>query len=321
MLQISQAFSPFSQEINWNTISKQGIEWIGEETELCRGLAATAKFLIPVLNQYDFHSFVSIKGLGTDSCPNPAIPEDKDLLEWLSLPELIRNPIIKYMSDFHGRELNENVSYLYIPPIEAYDKKSINQSIEKGRKALLHSNIATKCGLIIDLRYNHGGNLQAMLLTLGGILPAGNLFSIGKDTEVSLSQDGNKLFPYGSYDGSAPKLMRSKPVAIITNWMTNSSGELTRLALGDNIMTVKVFGSQTGASASANATFYLLDGNTLNLMVERIYNNQHEIVPLKLPVDEEIQDNLETIFNYEKDESINAATIWLEALPQCRQSS
>ena len=55
-------------------------------------------------------------------------------------------------------------------------------------------------------------------------------------------------------------------------------------------------------------------------MVERIYNNQHKIVPLKLPVDEEVRDNLETIFNYGTDESINAATTWLEGLPQCRES-
>lgn len=319
MLQIAQAFSPFTQEINWDDIKQQGLNWIGSETKLCTSLSAITRFLIPTLRQYDFHSFVSLQGLGTKSCPIHPIIEDSSLQEWLLLPEEIRNPIIKYTSDFHGKELDAYLSYLYIPPIEVYDDKSIDHMIEKGRTALIHSNSVKNCGLIIDLRYNYGGNLQAMLLTIGGILPAGTLFSIGQDTTVSLSQDGNQLEPYGRYDGPTPELMRSKPIAIITNWMTNSSGELTRLALGNNMSTVRVFGSPTGHTASANATFYLLDGkNTFNLMVERIYNNQNQVVPLTLPVDEEVQDNIETIFNDQTDASIQAATAWLKRQYQCR---
>lgn len=321
LLQISQAFSPFTHEQNWNKIRQEGLDWIGNNTEVCKGLSAAATFLLPALKQYDSHSSISMKGLGTASCPTPPLPTDSDMQKWFSLPTTIRTSILQYTADFHGEVLKGNVSYLYIPSIEELDSESVNKVVQTGRAALARANNSTNCGLIVDLRFNMGGNVTPMLLTLGGVLPAGNLFGLGKNQPVTLQENGNTVLPYGTYQGAPPVFTRDKPVAVITNWMTNSSGQLTRLALRDAMPIVKVFGTTTGPSASVNVTLNLLDGNVLNLMVDRIYNTHGEIVPLRLPVDEETEDDLQTVFQYEKDVSILVAADWLRSLPACQSSA
>lgn len=324
LLQISQAFSPFSKEINWDEIKRQGIEFIGTETQTCRGLSSAAKFLIPALNKVDSHSFITLNGLGTLSCPLAPLPEDEGMKKWLSIPETIRSAIVKYSSNFHAYELNRHIAYLYIPAMDAFDPDAINKKIESGRQALDNAKIDKSCGLIVDLRFNHGGSLVPMLLSLGSVISSGKLFSLGRTTPIYLSEDRNKLFVnsshdlYGQYDGSIPTKNSGKPVAILTNWMTGSSGAMVRLALRDKVFHAKVFGTKTSPTASVNATFYLLDGNTFNLMVDRLYNNADVMIPLALPVDKEIEDNLEIIFDPNTDPTLNAAKKWLESLPICR---
>lgn len=324
LVQLSQAFSPFSDEIDWHLIKKQGLSFIGEETHLCRGLSAAAKYLTPALHEKDDHTFVTLNGLGSAICPMPPIPKNAAIEKWLSVPEKTRNAIVKYTRNFHGYKITNRIAYIYIPSIEEmYSPNAINNKIALGREALKKANIDKSCGLIVDLRFNLGGSAQSMLLTLGGVIPSGHLFSLGKDTPVYLSKDGNKLLVgksqqlYGQFNGKVPKNNTDKPVAILTNWMTASSGQLTDLALRNSSLQAKVFGGETSDAASVNATFYLADGNTLNLMVDRIYNRQGKMVPLQLPVDKEVEDNLETIFQPRSDVVLMAAKEWLESLPNC----
>lgn len=323
LLQLSQAFSPFSNEINWDAIKNKGIEFIGNETKTCRGLSAAATFLTPALNKVDSHSFITLNGLGTPSCPVAPLPEDESMKKWFSIPEATRSTIIKYSSNFHGYELNRHIAYLYIPAMDAFDPDTINKKITSGRETLTKVNIDKSCGLIIDLRFNTGGSVVPMLLTLGGVMSGGKLFSLEKTTPIYLSEDGNKLFMhsehdiYGQYAGAIPNRNNDKPIVILTNWMTGSSGAMTRLALRDNAIQAKVFGTKTSPTASINATFYLLDGNTFNLMVGRLYNKNGMMVPLELPVDKEVVDNLQAIFDPNADIALNAAKEWLESLPIC----
>jgi Peptidase family S41 len=328
LLQFSQTFSPFSNEINWHSIKNKGMEFIGSEKVTCRGLSAAAKFLTPELNKLDLHSFITLNGLGTSLCPMAPIPENDGMKKWLSVPESTRKTIIKYSSDFHGYKLNKRIAYLYIPAMDAFDPATINDMVTKGRGALANAKIDKASGLIIDLRFNHGGSIVPMLLTLGGMLPSGKLFSIGKNTPIYLSDNRNKLFlntshdNYGQYDGKSPNKHRYIPVAILTNWMTASSGNITRLALRDNVSQAKVFGEKTSPTTSINETFYLLDGNTLNLTVDRLYDKNGNIVPLELPADEDIkEENLETIFDPSMDKTLSAAKKWLESQPRCKKDS
>ncbi|MCD6026282.1 MAG: peptidase [Solimicrobium sp.] len=324
LLQLSQTFSPFSEEIDWKTIKSQGIKFIGSETKTCMGLAAAATFLTPELNKKDLHSFLTLNGLGTNLCPAAPLPQDEGMKKWFSIPASVREPIIKYGLNFHGKAINQRISYLYVPAIDSLDLDSINKNITDGRNALEKSGVNQACGLIIDLRFNTGGNFVPMLLTLGGVIPNGKLFSMGKTSPVYLSENGNALFSqnpkelYGQYIGTKPQKMSNLPVAILTNWMTGSSGNLTSVALRENMKKARVFGEKTSPTTSINSSFYLLDGNVLNLMVDHLYTSRGALVPLALSPDLEVENNLTSIFDPDADAIIEAAQVWLESLAECR---
>lgn len=56
ILQITQAYSAFSDQIAWESIYSQGIEFIGVEQNPCKGWLAAKKFLDPELNNPDLNS-------------------------------------------------------------------------------------------------------------------------------------------------------------------------------------------------------------------------------------------------------------------------
>ncbi len=155
-----------------------------------------------------------------------------------------------------------------------------------------------------------------MLLTLGGILPEGKVFGLNPKTFVVLSEDGNRLAigneTYGEYRGEKSTISRNKPVAILTNWITASSAEITALSLMKNIKQSKLFGAETSGSLSTNQSFFLWDSNTLNLMFERIYDSQGHTAPLSLTVDKALPDNLDDIFT-DNDQTIKAAINWIKS--------
>lgn len=320
LLQISQTFSPFSEKINWNLVRSQGMTLIGREKASCWAVVAAARFLIPALNKHDFHSFITLNRSEASSCPPAPHPESEEIKKWLSIPESTRNSIIHYASSFHGKRLAHGISYLYIPSMDVFDPLEINKKITEGRKMLSQSGIETASGLIIDLRFNLGGSLVPMLLTISGNLPAAPLFGLGKSLPVSITQDRNTLLinsnyesVYGKYSGKSPAIVRILPVAILTNWMTASSANIVSQVLRDHLSNVRVFGEMTSPTTSINTTFFLMDGNTLNLMVDRVYNKNGHIVPLRLPVDEEIKNQpAQTVFDEDRDLTLLSAIKWLE---------
>jgi hypothetical protein len=317
LLQIGNAFSPFASKLDWNAIKQEGLRYIGRDKALCKGTYAAAQFYLPKLYAFDHHSFISLNGLGTAQCPLPKVALNSNMQKWLAEPEAKRKRIIDYSQNFHGKKYGD-IAYVYIPAINAFSREEINKSVTEGRRALNDANIRTSSGLIIDLRYNLGGSIGPMLLTLGGVLSPGKIFGTTQEAIINLSEDGNTLTVndqnYAHYEGIKPIMSRSKPVAILTNSFTASSGEIAALGLKNNIRQSKIFGSRTSGQLSTNATFFLWDGNSLNLTFDRIYNPNGQPAPLSLSVDKETTDNLETIFKEENDITIKQAINWLHSL-------
>ncbi len=315
LLQIGNTFSPFTQQINWQEIKHKGLTDIGNNKEICRGLYAAGQYYLPKLNELDNHSFITLNGLGTEECPKPTIPLDKGMQKWQAVPTETRKRLINYTQNFHGKTYGK-ITYIYIPAIEAYSQEKIDEAVKKGREELNKANIKNSSGIIVDLRLNTGGDVKSMLLTLGGILPEGKVFGLDPKTFVVLSEKGNRLSigneTYGNYSGEKPTLARNKPVAILTNWITASSAEITALSLRRNTKQSKIFGSDTSGSLSTNQTFFLWDNNTLNLMFERIYDSHGNTAPLNLPVDNKMPDDLDHSFT-DDDQTINAAISWIQS--------
>lgn len=323
LLQIGNAFSPFSQELNWEEIKQQGLKYIGNTKALSKGSAAAAKFYIPKLKALDNHSTITIDGLGIKIAN---VPLDPGIKKWQSMPAEIKKKIFIYSQSFHGINYGD-ISYIYIPAIEAFSPQQINKFVKKGRAALEKANINNSRGVIVDLRFNAGGDIKSMLLALSVILPEGKVFGLNPTTFVTLSNDANTLLiddePYAQYTGEQPPaslVKRNIPVAILTNWMTASSAEITALSLRNNIQASRLFGSNSSGALSTNATLFLWDGNVLNLMVDRVYDREGKIAPLSLKVDTVTPDDLKNIFS-KKDATINSAMDWLKSFPEANQST
>lgn len=317
LLQLGSVYSPYSSEIAWEVIQKQGLDNIKNNQDLNEALRVANKYYIPKLHAIDHHTCI----IGDKSVENSAAANVSNvkLQKWLSTPMEIKSKIWKYCADFHGKNFGD-ISYIFIPAIEAYSPEQINDYVKKGRELLRQTKLENSRGIIVDLRCNTGGNVKPMLLILGGILPEGKLFGLNAHAFVSLSSNGNKLSIsdseeiYGEYLGEKPQFKRNKAVAILTNQFTASAGEITALSLKNNMSKSKVFGKTTAGSLSTNQTFFLWNNSTFNLMFERIYNNAGKPVPLELPPDQDIEENFATMFDDEKDETINSAIHWLRGM-------
>lgn len=313
---MGNTFSPISEALDWETIKNQGLKVIGKDKMLCKGLYAAAQFYVPEFHKRDSHTFISLQGLGSKNCPLPKIGLDENIQNWLKNPAANREKVIKYSQDIHGKNLN-GIVYLYVPAIEAYTPDKINEFVKQGRELLTQAQVNKAKGLIVDLRFNTGGDLKSMLLILGGILPKGRLMGLAANSFVSLSADGNHLLldnqSYAAYNGKKPLKLSNIPVAILINGITASSAEMTALSLKNNISNSKLFGTHSSAALSTNQTFFLWDGNTFSLMFERIYDKNGKPVPFILSVDYEIEDNLKTVFDPKNDRVIQKAVRWINS--------
>lgn len=313
LLQIGSTFSPFAMQLNWQAIKQAGLNYIGKDKSICKGTYAAAQYFVPKLREIDHHTFISLDGLGSKDCPMPKVRMDTGMERWLAVPIITRNKIVEYSQHFHGKHIGK-ISYVYIPAIEAYSPDKINQAVAQGRKALADAKIVDASGIIIDLRFNTGGDEKSMLLTLGGLLPEGNVFGLDKNSFVKLSSDGNTLLldniTYGQYTGGKPKKIKNIPVAILANWLTGSSAEITALSLKTNLKDSRLFGTDTSGALSTNQSFFLWDENVLNLMFTRIYKRDGKVAALNLTVDQEVHDQLESTFS-DSDPVINSAIDWL----------
>lgn len=316
LLQIGNTFSPFTNQINWQQIKREGLRYIGRDEEIGKGLYAAAVYYVPKLYALDHHSFISLDGLGTEKYPKPNVPLDKGMQKWLTVQPELRKRIIGETANFHSKNYG-NITYLYIPSIDAYSQDKIDEAVRKGREELKKANVEKSKGIIVDLRCNTGGDTKSMLLTLGGILPKGKIFGLNPKAFVSLTEDGNSLVVdneiYGKYSGDKPIMAKNKPVVILTNWLTASSAEITALTIKRNIKMSKIFGSNTSGCLSTNQTFFLWNNNSFNLMFEHIYDGQGNVAPLSLTVDREFPDDLNTIFT-DKDQTIKAGIDWINSI-------
>lgn len=316
IVHIATENSPYADQINWDELIEQGFNYIGDKNKLCVGTAAAAKFIFPALRNFDKHSFITTEGLGEEDCPLPPVSHDPKMEEWLDLPYSIRKPIIEYTQQFHGHRIGD-VSYLYIPGGFAWEQSEINKIIAEGRKALADSDPKTSKGVIIDLRFNTGGNIVPMLLSISSLLPEGQLFKIGQDITINLSEGNNTLYSeyrgqrehYGHYDGNTIPNILDKPVVILVNGLTGSSGAITAYTLkttGES----RVLGEASSDSLSVTESFKLMDGNYANIMVQRIYDRDGNLAPLSVTPDTSIPEDYRKVFS-RQDKTINAGVEWI----------
>ena len=108
VLNYAKTTSPFSKQLNWNDLQKEGLNFIQGKQAACATTAAIATILAPALSKLDHHTFVTLEGLGSEECPSPVSQDSSEIMtEWLNLEPSIKRPILSYSEHFHGRRIGE----------------------------------------------------------------------------------------------------------------------------------------------------------------------------------------------------------------------
>jgi C-terminal processing protease CtpA/Prc len=167
------------------------------------------------------------------------------------------------------RLLERGVGYARIPWYMGLDSVPIRQyaiDFQEHLRALMKE---VRCGWIVDLRGNTGGNMWPMLAGIGPVLgdgPAGTFVS------------PDSVVPWGYSDGYAwegadtnvrvPRPLRLSqvlpPVAVLTDSMTASSGEAIAISFRGRPGT-RSFGGPTYGLTTGNENYMLPDGSMLFL--------------------------------------------------------
>ncbi len=147
----------------------------------------------------------------------------------------------------------KRIGYLAIP---SFDDDDVADSVRRGLRDLMKGGVLD--GLIVDLRLNEGGSLDAMTSAIG--LFAGGPFG----TLLERTGRGETLSARPESIGNS----QSIPLAILTGWRTASAGEIMAGALQAK-KRARVFGQTTEGNIETILAHDLPDGSVLWLAEQR----------------------------------------------------
>jgi hypothetical protein len=200
--------------------------------------------------------------------------------------------------EFRARD---GVAYIAIPGYGGTDPTAARAYALYMFKALQETASSARCGWIIDLRTNSGGNMYPMLNGLEPFLGDGTL---------GFFVDASRNVPWRAPTtvSPAPILMplRSAWVAVITGPHTASSGEIVAIAFRDRPNT-RSFGQPTAGLSTANRGFKLSDGSNIVLTLSVDADRTGRVYGGKLDPDQAADDA--TV--------VDAATKWLRDSSAC----
>ena len=159
--------------------------------------------------------------------------------------------------------------------------------------------------LVIDLRYNPGGELSSIVTTLDYILPEGPIIRI-------FDANGKEVDAYYSESGEL-----DVPMAVLVNENTASAAELFTAAVRDYDKAV-IVGTTTYGKGCMQSTIPLSDGGAVtvtNHMYNPPFSDNYHGVGIVPDVEVELDESLEDKNFYKiTDEEDNQLTAAVEAL-------
>jgi carboxyl-terminal processing protease len=292
----------YSDRVDWNQVRAQALE-LGKGAITRRDTYPAIEYALAALG--DKHSFLQPR-LSTKQL-NAAVQHNKAPL---------------------GLEIGTAIGYVQLPGLLLN-----NGVLEDGRQyaTVLQQEIArldrkhSRCGWIVDLRENFGGNFGRMLAGIGPILGEGEAMSFvfrgGNSFSWSYSK-GQAIYS-GQVDNKVEEpyqLKQAEPaVAVLIGPKTVSAGEAVAISFMGRPNT-RFFGQPTAGLTTGNQGFALADGSTLFLTVaigadrlNRRYSaaiTPDEIVPLT---------TAET--DFAESDAVKVAASWLGSQPSCQGPS
>ncbi|WP_433619259.1 S41 family peptidase [Dactylosporangium sp. CA-139114] len=160
---------------------------------------------------------------------------------------------------------------------------------DAGRRLVRALASAEPAGWIVDLRGNRGGNMWPMLAVVAPLLPdgvLGHFVAPGRPDQTWELRRGRILLAGRVMDraGAPPGRAAGRPLAVLTDGLTASSGEAVAVAFRAR-PDVRAFGAPTSGMTSANQTHRLRDGARLHLTVAYFADRDRTVHRGPLPVD------------------------------------
>jgi C-terminal processing protease CtpA/Prc len=153
------------------------------------------------------------------------------------------------------RGMDDGLAYVEIPALVGAGGTFAADAVA----AIGRQDTPARCGWVVDLRRNVGGNMWPMLRAVRPLLGEGT-------PGYFVSGDRRVAWSYKSAV-NGPVLKRpNPPVAVLTSRLTASSGEALTIAFRGRPLT-RSFGEATGGVPTANESISLVDGALLLLTV------------------------------------------------------
>ena len=213
------------------------------------------------------------------------------------------------------RVISDGVGYIKVPPYFGVEPTAMRAFATRAHEALSATMRSAKCGWVLDLRENGGGNVWPMLAALKPLLGDAVL-----GTFEGPRGSGTKWIA-GSGVGADPptslKALQSAWVAVLTGPKTASSGEAIAVAFRGRPNT-RSFGLPTAGLSTANRTFPLPDGDMIVLTTSVAVDRTGRRYGDKINPDERIEAGGSTAAVI--DATLDAAIKWLTP-SGCRKES
>ena len=208
------------------------------------------------------------------------------------------------------RALPANVGYVAVPSYSGGDPADMRAYAERVHASLRGIAPGARCGWVVDLRGNGGGNMYPMLAGLKPFLGSGAIGSFyipGRPGAARVAGRGVGVEPPREL---AP--LEQAYVAVLTGPRTGSSGEVVTVAFRGRPRT-RSFGAPTAGLTTGNARYVLPDGAaillTTSVYVDRTGTRYGATVVPDQPVASEP--------GAATDLTLAAAVTWLEQASAC----
>ncbi len=214
------------------------------------------------------------------------------------------------------RTLPDGVGYISVAGYRGGDREAMRAYARGVHVSLDSATPAARCGFVVDLRGNTGGNMWPMLAGLKPLLG---------DPRLGTFEDPSGASPpwiAGDIVGVSPpetlKRLEAAPVAILTGPRTASSGEAVTIAFSGRPLT-RSFGQPTAGLSTANSNLPLSDGAIIFLTTATMADRTGKRYGDRIDPDELVAAPVHP--KDDGDPTLAAAVRWLKQSPSCSGTS
>ncbi len=302
VLNIVQARSLYSKHVDW-TLVRDSANRLVVNAKNIQDLMPAVEYIFTSIG--DYHGGLSYKGQRYGMKTKEITVRDDLALGWKMGPK-VRIEV-----------LESSFAYISIPQIWALTVEETTKYARQIQDSVCKLNRVGIRGWIIDLRFNLGGNMYAMIGGLGNLIGDGVLGSFveanGKTTDFSLREgdvfEGTKRW---TTLHEKCKVEAHPKIAVLLSQITSSSGEMLAISFKGRPLT-RFFGENTAGYVTANDDPYFIDKNSMLLVASANVTDRNHKFYMEFVRPDEIIVEGDNFVDLKSDKKIKASLDWLKS--------